>query len=69
MVKNVVASRLSISPSTSVSVLWHLSRDLPGTRHTLDLCMLKMVAGLKADKGAVRAHSMRWVERAVPGQG
>eukprot|EP00092_Neocalanus_flemingeri_P000320 GFUD01000342.1.p1 GENE.GFUD01000342.1~~GFUD01000342.1.p1 ORF type:complete len:1526 (+),score=540.23 GFUD01000342.1:2184-6761(+) len=71
-VESVVASSLAMSTSSSsVSVyqrfaqLWHLSRDLPGTRQTLDLCLLKMVAGLRADKGAVRAHSMRWVEQCL----
>jgi len=70
-VESIVAGSLSISNSSSVSVyqrfakLWHLSRDLPGTRRTLDLCMLKMVGGLRAEKGGVRAHSMRWVEQCL----
>ena len=38
--------------------VWHQA-------YTVDLCMLKMVAGLKADKGAVRVHSMRWLEQSL----
>jgi hypothetical protein len=70
-VESIVARSLTTSPSMCVSVcerfaqLWHLSRDLAGTRGTLDLCMLKMVGGLRSDAGAVRAHSMRWVEQCL----
>ena len=29
--------------------LWHLSRDMTGSKKTLDLCILKMVSGLRLD--------------------
>jgi len=70
--ESVVARSLqSTQPGPSVCVyrrfarLWHLSRDIPGTRKTLDLCLYKMVAGLQARRGAVRALAERWVEHCL----
>ena len=52
VVENVVAESLQASISgSSVNVfrrfsqLWHLSRDISGSRKTLDLCLNKMVSG------------------------
>ena len=47
------------------STLWHLSRDLTSSRSAVDLCTLKMVSGLRAGRGSVRAVCARWVEQCV----
>ena len=72
LVENVVAESLQSDISaSSVNVfrrfaqLWHLSRELTGARRTLDLCLLKMVSGLRSEKSAVRTLCERWVEHAL----
>ena len=72
-VENVVAASLGGLARTEHSPaqyerfarLWHLSRDLTSSRSAVDLCTLKMVSGLRAGRGSVRAVCARWVEQCV----
>jgi len=70
LVETVVAESLHAAAS-SVNVykrfaqLWHLSRDMTGSKKTLDLCILKMVSGLRSDKSGVRTLCERWVEHSL----
>lgn len=70
-VETVVADNMSVatqhSPGQyeSFAMLWHLSRDMSANRSAVDLCTMKMVAGLRGGQGSVRAICSRWVEQCV----
>ena len=71
-VEKVVAASLQV-PATSPAQyeryarLWQLSRNLreQTSSTALDLCSVKMMSGLGAGRGAVRALCSRWVEESL----
>ena len=71
-VEKVVAASLQV-PATSpgqyerYARLWQLSRNLreQTSSTALDLCSVKMMSGLGAERGAVRALCSRWVEESL----
>ena len=72
-VETVVASSLLQVPASSpvqyerFARLWQLSRNLreQSSSTALDLCSVKMLSGLGAARGAVRALCSRWVEESL----
>ena len=71
-VETVVASSLQAPASSPVQYerfarLWQLSRNLreQSSSTALDLCSVKMLSGLGAARGAVRALCSRWVEESL----